>query len=104
MDLTTGQIWQALAEVNDPEYPLSIVDLGMIYGVDVANGFVKIVLTFTAMGCPAIDMIVCDVQEAVRALDGVRKLDVEIVWSPPWTKDKITSKGREILQYYGVGV
>ena len=102
--VTENQVWQALKEVNDPEYPLSIVDLGMIYKVKVLQAKVAIEMTFTAMGCPAIDMILSDVDEEVRKISGVKNVDIEIVWSPPWTRNKITPAGREILQYYGVGV
>jgi len=102
--VTQEQVWDALRGVNDPEFPISIVDLGMVYGVTVQAGRVHIDVTFTAMGCPAIDMIVSDVKEAVGALPGVEEVEVEVVWSPPWSKDKITPRGREILQYYGVGV
>ena len=102
--VTENQVWQALKEVNDPEYPLSIVDLGMIYKVKVLQAKVAIEMTFTAMGCPAIDMILSDVDEEVRKISGVKNVDIEIVWSPPWTRNKITPEGREILQYYGVGV
>ena len=102
--VTEVLVWQSLKEVNDPEYPLSIVDLGMIYKVEVIQAKVAIEMTFTAMGCPAIDMILLDVDEAVRKISGVKNVDIEIVWSPPWTRNKITPAGREILQYYGVGV
>ncbi|MFQ5771646.1 MAG: metal-sulfur cluster assembly factor [bacterium] len=102
--VTEEQIWQALKQVTDPEYPLSIVDLGMIYRVEVENGRVKIAMTFTAIGCPAIDMIISDIKEVVGALPKVKHVQVEVVWSPPWTKDKISRAGREILKYYGVGV
>ncbi len=102
--VTENQVWQALKEVSDPEYPLSIVDLGMIYKVKVLQAKVAIEMTFTAIGCPAIDMILLDVDEEVRKIPGVKNVDIEIVWSPPWTRNKITPAGREILQYYGVGV
>ena len=102
--VTEALVWQSLKEVNDPEYPLSIVDLGMIYKVEVLQEKVAIEMTFTAMGCPAIDMILLDVDEAVRKIPAVKNVDIEIVWSPPWTRNKITPAGREILQYYGVGV
>lgn len=102
--VTEARVWQALKKVIDPEYPLSIVDLGMIYKVKVLQAKVAIEMTFTAMGCPAIDMILLDVDEAVRKVSGVKNVDIEIVWSPPWTRNKITPAGREILQYYGVGV
>ncbi len=96
------QVWDALNAVQDPEFPLSIVDLGMVYGVQVNGGAVKIDLTFTSIGCPAIEMIISDIKEAVNKIKGVSSADVEIVWSPPWTKDKITEKGKQILQCYGV--
>lgn len=102
--MTSEQVWEALRQVTDPEYPLSIVDLGMVYGVEVDDGNVQIDMTFTAIGCPAIEMILSDVKDAIDELTGVAKLKVDVVWSPPWTKDKITPHGREILQYYGVGV
>ena len=102
--VTEARVWQALKKVIDPEYPLSIVDLGMIYKVKVLQAKVAIEMTFTAMGCPAIDMILSDVDEEVRKISGVKNVDIEIVWSPPWTRNKITPAGREILQYYGVGV
>ena len=102
--VTEARVWQALKKVIDPEYPLSIVDLGMIYKVKVLQAKVAIEMTFTAMGCPAIDMILLDVDEEVRKISGVKNVDIEIVWSPPWTRNKITPAGREILQYYGVGV
>jgi len=102
--VTEALVWQALKKVNDPEYPLSIVDLGIIYKVKVLQAKVAIEMTFTAMGCPAIDMILLDVDEAVRRIPGVKNVAIEIVWSPPWTRNKITPAGREILQYYGVGV
>ena len=102
--VTENQVWQALKEVNDPEYPLSIVDLGMIYKVEVLQERVAIEMTFTARGCPAIDMIFLDVDAALSKIPGVKEVDIEIVWSPPWTRNKITPEGREILQYHGVGV
>lgn len=102
--VTEAQVWQALRRVNDPEYPLSIVDLGMIYKVEVIQEKVAIEITFTAIGCPAIDMILLDVDEEVRKIHGVKDVDIKIVWSPPWTRNKITPEGREILQYHGVGV
>lgn len=98
------EVWQALQQVNDPEYPLSIVDLGMVYDIAVNRGHVQIEITFTAMGCPATEMIISDVREAAAKVRGVTGVDVDVVWNPPWTKDNITSRGREILQYYGVGI
>lgn len=99
--VTEAQIWQALSEVNDPEFPLSIVDLGMVYRVAVEEGNVAVDLTFTSIGCPAMEMIVSDIKEALRQI-GAGQIQVNVVWSPPWTKDKITEKGKQILQCFGV--
>jgi phenylacetate-CoA oxygenase PaaJ subunit len=100
--VTAAQVWDALAGVSDPEYPLSIVDLGLIYDVRVAKGAVQVDVTFTSIGCPAIDMITADVRDAVAALPGVSGVRIEIVWSPPWTKDRITERGWKVLGMYGV--
>jgi phenylacetate-CoA oxygenase PaaJ subunit len=99
---TEALVWEALGGVTDPEYPLSIVDLGMVYGVRVQDGDVHVDLTFTSIGCPAIDMMVHDIREAVGALPAVVTVDVEVVWDPPWTKDRISDRGRRVLAMYGV--
>ena len=99
---TDAEIWDALQRVTDPEYPLSIVDLGMVYGVRVVGDDVHVEMTFTSAGCPAIDMLVADVREAVAAVPGVRTVAVEVVWSPPWSRDRISERGRKVLALYGV--
>lgn len=88
--------------MTDPEYPLSIVDLGMVYEVRADGGAVHIAMTFTSIGCPAIDMLVHDVREAVSALPAVAAVNVDVVWDPPWTKDCISERGRRVLAMYGV--
>lgn len=100
--VTNDTVWEALRSVNDPEYPLSIVDLGMVYDVRVENETANVSMTFTSIGCPAIDMIVGDVREALTAISGIEQVEVEVVWSPPWTKDKISDRGKKILAIYGV--
>jgi phenylacetate-CoA oxygenase PaaJ subunit len=89
--------------VSDPEYPLSIVDLGMVYDVRLDDaGVAHVDVTFTSIGCPAIDMICADVRDALGGVPGVAGVQVEIVWSPPWTKERITERGRRVLRMYGV--
>lgn len=95
-------VWDALRRVTDPEYPLSIVDLGMVYDVAARDGDVRVDLTFTSIGCPAMDMILEDIHAAVRAVPGVGTVHVNVVWSPPWTKDRISDRGRRILAAHGV--
>lgn len=99
---TEARVWEALASVADPEYALSIVDLGMVYGVRAGDRDVAVTLTFTSIGCPAIDMILADADAAIRALPGVRDVHLEVVWSPPWSRERITDRGRRVLAMYGV--
>ncbi len=100
--VTAAHVWEALKGVSDPEYPLSIVDLGLVYDVRVHDGVVQIDVTLTSIGCPAIDMITSDVHSAVSAVPGVTDVRIEVVWSPPWTKDRITERGWKVLGMYGV--
>jgi phenylacetate-CoA oxygenase PaaJ subunit len=95
-------LWDALGSVTDPEYPLSIVDLGMVYGATLDGGTAHVTMTFTSIGCPAIEMIVTDIREAVGAVAGVDDVQVDIVWDPPWTKERINARGRKVLAVYGV--
>ena len=99
---TERDLWVALERVGDPEYPMSIVDLGLVYGVRVDGAEAHVELTFTSIGCPAIDMIVDDVREAAHTVSGLDAVHVEVVWSPPWTRDRITGRGRRVLAAHGV--
>lgn len=98
---TTGEIQAALREVLDPEYPISIVDLGLIRGVEVAGSTVKVRMTYTSMGCPCMDMIQDDVRERLLRLPGVDRVEIEVVWEP-WTRRHVTKDGLRQLQRIGV--
>lgn len=98
-------VWEALGRVTDPELPVSLVDMGMVYAVHVGHdGAVDLDLTFTSMGCPGMEMILEDVRAAVGAVPGVSVVRVRIVWSPPWTKARLTTRGRQLLQAAGLSV
>jgi metal-sulfur cluster biosynthetic enzyme len=98
-------VWDVLGGVTDPELPVSLVDMGMVYGVEVGeDGAVDLDLTFTSIGCPGMEMILDDVRAAVGALPGVSDVRVRIVWSPPWTKARLTTRGRRLLQAAGLSV
>ena len=101
---TEAAIWRALATITDPEMPVSLVDMGMVYRVAVAGGVAQVDLTFTSIGCPAMDMILEDVRTAVGAIPGIDRVDVEVVWSPPWTKERLTSRGRTLLLAHGLAL
>jgi metal-sulfur cluster biosynthetic enzyme len=98
------RIWSALAEINDPEMPVNLVDLGLIYGLTVEDGRVRVRLTFTAMGCPATEMLIGDVRERLLAEPGVEDVWVDVVWDPPWTSARLSADGREALRAWGLSV
>lgn len=87
----------ALEEVLDPEMPCSIVDLGLVYEARLEDGCARIVLTYTAIACPAREMIEDDVRARLLRVPGVRSVEIEVVWNPPWTKERLTPRGRELL-------
>ena len=94
-DATNGELRSAivgaLKSVYDPEIPVDIYELGLMYGVEVgAEGDVRIEMTLTAPSCPSAEMLPGEVEERVRNVPGVRSARVEIVWEPPWTQDRMS--------------
>ncbi|TMG20835.1 MAG: metal-sulfur cluster assembly factor [Chloroflexi bacterium] len=100
----TERYWAALSEVQDPEMPVNLVDLGVIYGITERDGVVDVDLTFTAMGCPASDFILEDVRERLLREDGVNEVRINVVWDPPWTAGRITQAVRDALEAWGLAV
>jgi metal-sulfur cluster biosynthetic enzyme len=98
------RLWAALAEVQDPEMPVNLVDLGVIYGITQNDGVVEVDLTFTAMGCPASEFILDDVRDRLMREDGVRDVRINVVWDPPWTVARMTEAGRDALTEWGLAV
>lgn len=96
-------VWNALDEVLDPEIPVSLVDLGLIYGVDMAGGHVTVRLTYTATACPCMEFIREDVRDRLEQEPWIRSVRLDEVWDPPWTTARISPKGREHLRALGVG-
>lgn len=101
--LTETRVWEALKEVNDPEMPISLVDMGMVYGVKVDDTRVRIELGLTATACPAIEFIREDITNRLQQ-EGLPAVEIELVWDPPWTKDRISEEGRLILSTWGISV
>lgn len=95
---------EALRDVEDPEMPVNIVDLGIVYGVSLERGVATVELTFTAMGCPASEMILEDIEARLLREPDVEAVRVEVVWDPPWTARRLTPAGREALQLWGLAV
>jgi metal-sulfur cluster biosynthetic enzyme len=88
---------QALRQVKDPELDMNIVDLGLVYDVEVSGGEVRVKMTLTSPGCPAGPMITNDAYRVLRALEGVTDVDIEIVWEPYWTPERMDPKVRALM-------
>jgi len=96
---TREQIVQALGGVLDPELGMSVVELGLIYDLEIVNGAVTITMTLTAPGCPVHDIMPGWIRQALMAVPGVETVDVRITFDPPWTPERITlgPKNRALL-------
>ena len=110
-ELTTAarveaRLWQALREVEDPEIPVSVVGMGLIVSVAYLpeTRTADLQITYTAMGCPAMDFIEDDIREALLADPDVDEAEIEVVWDPVWTKDRIRSEARETMRQLGIAV
>jgi len=95
---TEETIRKALRGVKDPELNLNIIDIGLVYDVSISeDGAVQVRMTLTSPGCPAGAEIVGDVKRTIEDLDGVTSVDVEIVWEPYWTPDRMDPRVRAFL-------
>lgn len=101
-DASCPALWDALRDVEDPEIPISVVDMGLIIDVTQSDGIVEVTLTFTAMGCPAMDFIMDDIRERLLREPGVREVHIEIVWDPIWTKARLSEDGIDIMRTWGI--
>jgi metal-sulfur cluster biosynthetic enzyme len=98
--VTTRQVLDSLKECMDPEIPINIVDMGLIYGIDVKDdNKVDIKMTMTTRGCPLHDTLVGDVKRYVNKVPGVTDVNVEIVWEPPWTPERMSEEGKKLINY-----
>ena len=95
--LNKEKVIEALKEVYDPEIPVNIVDLGLIYEVDINNGEVDVKMTLTAPGCGMGPYIAQQAEWAISELDEVEDVNVDIVFEPPWDPEKITEDGKKLL-------
>jgi metal-sulfur cluster biosynthetic enzyme len=95
--LNAELVRQTLRQVKDPELDMNVVDLGLVYDVEVDGGEVRVEMTLTSPGCPAGPMITNDAYRVIRALDGVKDVDIEIVWEPYWTPERMDPKVRALM-------
>jgi metal-sulfur cluster biosynthetic enzyme len=90
-------VWAELRQCYDPEIPLNIVDLGLVYSVSVRNGQANVKMTLTSPGCHLGGQIAGNVQERLLSLDPIQEANVELVWDPPWHQSLISPEGRKAL-------
>ena len=101
-EITTDKIYALLAQVKDPEIPvLSLIDLGVITGVDVVDDRVVIQMTPTFVGCPALDMMQTEIRQVLEE-NNIEKVEIEVSYRKPWTSDMISEKGKQALKKFGL--
>ena len=97
--VTEDNVMQALRDVYDPEIGVNVVDLGLVYRVEVHGGNVEVDLTMTTPACPAYEMLTDTAEQAIKSLDGVQNVHVELVWEPPWTPDMMDDDIKRALGF-----
>lgn len=99
-----ADVWDALYAVEDPEMPISVVDLGLVYGLEIEGGVVTLEVTLTYSGCPAREMLTDEIEAAVASVEGIEDVHLELVWSPPWSVELVTERGKDDLREFGLSV
>jgi metal-sulfur cluster biosynthetic enzyme len=97
---TRDEVYEALRQVEDPELGMDIVELGLLYDVEVDDQRVKVTHSLTSMGCPAGPMIQEDINRVARDVPGVEDVEIELTWDPPWTPERMSDDAKFIL---GIG-
>jgi metal-sulfur cluster biosynthetic enzyme len=96
---TKDEVLEVLRQVEDPELGMDIVDLGLLYEVEVEGPKVKITYSLTSMGCPAGPLIAGDIERTTREVEGVEDVELELTFDPPWTPDKMSEDAKFILGF-----
>ena len=96
---TKEDVVEALREVEDPELGMDIVELGLLYGVEVEDSKVKVEYSLTSLGCPAGPMIEEGIYEAIARVPGVEAIEAELTWDPPWSPEKMSDDAKFILGF-----
>ncbi len=96
---TKDEVVEALRAVEDPELGMDIVDLGLLYDVEIDGPKVNVIHSLTSMGCPAGPMIQEDIVNVASAVDGVEEVEIELTWEPPWTPDRMSDDAKFILGF-----
>lgn len=101
MNSLRDQVWEILHDVYDPEIPLNIADLGLVYDLQVSDaGEVSILMTLTSPGCPVGDMLAEEIRDRAMSIPGIKEVHVEFTFDPLWTPERISEEGRQMLQAF----
>jgi metal-sulfur cluster biosynthetic enzyme len=93
------EVLEVLRQVEDPELGMDVVDLGLVYDVEVAESTAKITYSLTSMGCPAGPLIAQDIDSAARQVEGIEDVELELTFDPPWTPDRMSDDAKFILGF-----
>ena len=96
-DVSRAQVLEKLKEVYDPEIPVNVVDLGLIYNIDVSDNNIHVLMTLTAPGCGMGPYIAQQAEWRIAEIEDVEDVQVDVVFDPPWTPDLITEEGKQLL-------
>lgn len=96
-DLLAAELWQQLSTVYDPELGINLVDLGLVYRLDVHDGDVQVQMTLTTPGCPMTDSMAPAVERALSLVAGVARVSVDLVWEPPWAPEMMSDRAKREL-------
>jgi metal-sulfur cluster biosynthetic enzyme len=97
--ITKDDVVEAIRVVEDPELGMDIVDLGLLYEVEVEDSKAKVTYSLTSMGCPAGPLIAQDIDSAVRQVEGIQDVELELTFDPPWTPDRMSDDAKFILGF-----
>ena len=97
-----ARAYRALEQVMDPEFPISVVAMGLVRGIEIEEGIARVTLTYTSMGCPWTDWIEREVREKLLELDGITGVRIDVAWDKPWTRDDLAPAARIVLKKLGV--
>ncbi len=95
--VTKEEVLDALKTVSDPEIGVDIVNLGLVYNVEIVDNVVNIRMTMTAPACPVTDWILAEAQRRIEEIPGVKEANIELVWEPQWNLDMISDEARKML-------
>ena len=96
-EVTEERVMEVLGDIYDPEIPIDIVNLGLVYGVRIEGSTVNVDMTMTSPGCPAATQIVAEAKYLLEEMEGVSEVNMEIVWDPPWDPGKMSEAAKESL-------